>query len=394
MGKSAVRVGVIVSFLLALAVGPAAEDKARAAGKGGGRVQVKTFGQTEDGKIVYEYLLTNGKGMSARILSYGATVMELHVPDRDGKPGDVALGYFDLKGYLHNTPYFGSIIGRVANRIAGGSFTLDGKQYKLNTDDIVSCLHGGKQGFDKRVWQSASVSKPGEPASVTLRYKSKDGEEGFPGNLSCEVTYTLTDDNELRIDYKATTDKATPVNLTNHSYFNLATPEAGDILGHELMLAADRYTPAGPNLLPTGKIEPVAGTPYDFTTPHTIGERISQLKGSPDAGDPGGYDVNYVLNSGGKKLALAARVYEPKSGRVMEMLTTEPGVQFYSGNFLSGTLQGTKRRVAYNKHAGFCLEAQHFPDAVHHPNFPSIILQPGQTYTQTTVYKFSTRPKG
>ncbi len=243
-------------------------------------------------------------------------------------------------------------------------------------------LHGGKVGFDKKVWKAKVLEK--KAPSVQLSYLSKDGEEGYPGNLSVTVTYTLSDDNELGIDYRATTDKPTPVNLTNHSYFNLAGPASGDILGHELMLAADRYTPTDAALIPTGEVKPVAGTPLDFTKPQKIGARIAEVKG-----DPSGYDHNYVLTAN-RGLALAARVYEPKTGRVMEMYTTEPAVQFYTGNFLDGSVKG-KGGVAYKKHQGFCLEAQHYPDAVNHHEFPSIILKPGQTYTQTTVYKFSTK---
>jgi aldose 1-epimerase len=342
------------------------------------------FGKTADGKPVELYVLTNAHGLKAKIITYGGIVTELHTPDRDGKLADVVLGFDNLKAYLAGHPYFGALVGRVANRIAKGKFTLDGKVYQLAVNNGPNALHGGLKAFDKKVWKAEPIEGADGPG-VRLSYLSADGEEGYPGNLSVTVTYTLTNQNELRIDYKATTDKDTPINLSNHSYFNLAGPTGGDILGHELMLAADQYTPVDATLIPTGEIKPVKGTPLDFTTPTPIGARIDQLKG-----DPSGYDHNFVLRSGGKSLALGARVHEPKTGRVMEMYTTEPGVQFYTGNFLDGKLTG-KQGVAYKKHAGFCLEAQHFPDSVNHPNFPSVILKPGSTYTQTTVYKFSAK---
>jgi aldose 1-epimerase len=340
------------------------------------------FGKTTDGDPVTLYTLTNGK-VTAKVMTYGALLTELHVPDRGGKPADVVLGFDNLQGYLAGHPYFGATIGRVANRIAGGKFTLKGKEYTLAKNDGPNTLHGGLKGFDKVAWKAEVVDSPSGVA-VRFTYRSPDGEEGFPGNLTASVTYTLTGQNELRLDYTATTDQATPVNLTNHSYFNLAGPGSGPILGHELMLAADQYTPVDDTLIPTGQTAPVKGTPLDFTSPTAIGARIDQLKG-----EPGGYDHNFVLRGGGA-LPLAARAYDPRSGRVLEMFTTEPGVQFYSGNFLDGKLTG-KGGIAYKKHQGFCLEAQHFPDSVHHPNFPSVVLEPGKTYTQTTVYKFSAR---
>jgi aldose 1-epimerase len=370
----------VAAVLAALAAVPAGEGNDR--GRTG--VQKIPFGKTSDGTAVDLYVLTNGHGVTAKVMTYGAILTELHVPDRDGKLEDVALGFNNLEGYLAGHPYFGATVGRVANRIARGRFTLDGKEYRLAVNNGPNALHGGRKGFDKVVWQAEAVEGSGAPA-VRLRYRSPDGEEGYPGNLDVVVTYSLTDDDAVRIDYEARTDKPTPVNLTNHSYFNLAGPRAADILGHELMLAADHYTPANDTLIPTGEIKPVRGTPLDFTTPTTIGARIDQLKG-----DPVGYDHNFVLRGGGKSPALAARVHEPKTGRVLEMSTTEPGVQFYTGNFLDGTLKG-KGGTVYRKHAGFCLEAQHFPDSVNHPEFPSTILRPGQTYTQTTVYKFSAR---
>jgi aldose 1-epimerase len=342
------------------------------------------FGQTAEGTAVDLYTLTNALGMKAKIMTYGAILTELHVPDHDGKLEDVVLGFDGVKSYLAGHPYFGATTGRVANRIAKGKFTLDGKEYTLFVNNGPNALHGGKKGFDKVVWKAEPVQSA-DGVGVKFSYVSPDGEEGYPGNLSTTVTYTLTNQNELKIDYHATTDEATPVNLTNHTYFNLAGAKSGDILGHEMMLAADKYTPVDETLIPTGEVKPVQGTPLDFTKPTPIGARLNQLKT-----DPVGYDHNFVLRGEGKTLALAARVREPKTNRVMEMYTTAPGVQFYTGNFLDGTLKG-KGGVVYKKHHGFCLEAQHFPDSVHHENFPSTILRPGKTYAQTTVYKFSAK---
>jgi aldose 1-epimerase len=339
------------------------------------------FGKTPDGAPVEQYVLSNGK-MTVKVITYGAIVTEIDVPDRNGKIADVVLGFDNLEGYLGGHPYFGAATGRVANRIAKAKFTLDGKEYKLAANNGPNTLHGGLKAFDKVVWKAADVSGPAGPA-VKMSYLSPDGEEGFPGNLSVDITYTVTPSNELRIDYKATTDKATPVNITNHSYFNLAGPAAGSILGHEMMLAADLYTPVDDTLIPTGETASVQGTPLDFTRPATLGSRIGDLKG-----EPGGYDHNYVIRGGGKELALTARVTEPVSGRVLEMFTTEPAVQLYTANFLDGTLKG-KGGVIYKKQQAFCLEAQHYPDSVNQPKFPSTILRPGTTYTQTTVYKFS-----
>jgi aldose 1-epimerase len=354
-------------------------------GKGGkASVEKRTFGTTADGTAVDLYVLTNSSGVKAKLITYGALLTEMHVPDREGKTADVVLGFDNLDAYLAGHPMFGATVGRVANRIADAKFTLDGKEYKLAANDGPNTLHGGKKGFDKAVWK-AEAKEAADGVSVRFTHRSPDGDEGFPGNLDVAVTYTLTNKNELKIDYTATTDKATPVNLTHHSYFNLSGGKTADILGHELMLTADKYTPVNDKLIPTGKIESVQGTPLDFTKPAVIGARFDQLKG-----DPIGYDHNYVLPGEGKSLALAARVVEPKSGRVLEMYTTEPGVQFYTGNFLDGKLKG-KGGTVYGKHAGFCLEAQHFPDSVHHPEFPSIILQPGKTYRQTTVYTFLTK---
>jgi aldose 1-epimerase len=378
--------GGFVVFLggLGALVVPANRSALAAKGEAKVRVEKQPYGKTADGKPVDMYVLTNSHGMKAKVITYGAILTDLEVPDRDGKVGNVVLGFDDLKGYLTAHPFFGATVGRVANRIAGGKFTLKGKTYRLAVNNGPNSLHGGKKGFDKVLWKAQVVRRKAGPA-VQFTYESPDAEEGYPGTLSVAVTYTLTDDNEIKIDYKATTDKATPVNLTNHSYFNLAGPQSGTILGHELMLAADKYTPVDDALIPTGEIKPVKGTPLDFTKAKKIGADIAEVKG-----DPNGYDHNFVLRKGKKRLKRAARVYEPKTGRAMDMYTTEPGVQFYTGNFLDGKVKG-KGGVAYKKHQGFCLEAQHFPDAVHHKNFPSIILEPGKTYTQTTVYKFSSK---
>jgi aldose 1-epimerase len=357
--------------------------EAGGAPKSQGSVERMDFGKTPEGTPVELYVLTNGR-VTAKVMTYGATLTELLVPDRNGKAADVVLGFDKLAGYLAGHPYFGTTTGRVANRIAKGRFTLDGTEYKLAVNNPPNTLHGGVKALDKVVWKAKDASGPDGPA-VRLSYRSPDGEEGFPGNLAVNVTYTVTADDALKIDYSATTDKATPVNLTNHSYFNLAGPAAGPILGHEMFLAADQYTPVDDMMIPTGELRPVRGTPLDFTTPTKIGAQIDEIKG-----DPGGYDHNYVIRGDGKTRALCARVYEPESGRVLEMYTTEPGVQFYTANFLDGSLTG-KGGVVYKKRQAFCLEAQHFPDSVNHPEFPSTILRPGETYQQTTIYKFSAR---
>lgn len=336
------------------------------------------FGALPDGTPVEIFTLSNARGIKARVMTYGAILVSLDLPDRTGAFADCVLGYDSLDGYLKTTPYFGAIVGRYGNRIAKGRFTLDGAEYKLAANDGENHLHGGNRGFDKVVW-TAEPFTDSDSAGVALTYLSEDGEEGYPGNLAAKVTYELTSADELRVDYEVTTDKATPVNLTHHSYFNF-TAGARDILGHELMLAADRFTPVDAGLIPTGELRAVAGTPMDFTAPAAIGSRIAQVEG--------GYDHNYVLTSGGGALAPAARVFDPESGRVMEILTTEPGIQFYSGNFLDGTIAGKGGRV-YGKHWGFCLETQHFPDSPNKPGFPSTILRPGAAYTSRTVHKFS-----
>lgn len=372
---------VLVAAWLGWPGSPLVEAGAAQEPRGKRSAQKMDFGKMPDGTPVELYTLSNGR-VTARVMTYGGIITELHVPDRAGKTADVVLGFDTLDDYIARSPHFGAITGRVANRIARAEFTLDGKEYRLAANNGPNTLHGGKKGFDKVVWKAQDVSGPAGPA-VKLTYLSRDGEEGFPGNLNVAVTYTLTDDNALRIDYTATTDRATPVNLTNHSYFNLAGHASGTILDQELMLAADQYTPSDDQYIPTGQIAPVGGTPLDFTTPTAIGARIGQIQG-----EPGGYDHNYVIRPSGSSPAFAARARDPKSGRVLEMYTTEPGVQLYTSNFMDGNLKG-KGGAAYKKHQAFCLEAQHYPDALHHPNFPSIILRPGVTYTQTTIYKFS-----
>jgi aldose 1-epimerase len=380
---------ILIPALLGLLVGAAAGVKGglmttsssanSGAGVPGAGLTRAQFGKMPDGTTVELYTLTSGNGMTVKVITYGAIVTSIDVPDKSGKTGDVALGFDNLARYLGTHPYFGATVGRVGNRIARGRFTLDGVEYKLAVNNGPNHLHGGIRGFDKVLWKAVQV--PGGMPSVKFSYLSRDGEEGYPGNLSATVTFSVTPANELKIEYTATTDKATPVNLTNHSYFNLAGAGNGDILGHLMMLNADRYTPVDDTLIPTGEIAPVTGTPMDFTKPTAIGARISHVKG--------GYDHNYVLNGGGSASPmLAARVKEPKSGRVMEVRTTQPGVQFYTGNFLDGTVSGVGG--VYRKHYGFCLETQHFPDSVHHPDFPSAILRPGDTYHTVTVYRFLT----
>ncbi len=339
------------------------------------------FGRLPDGTVIDLYTLNNSQGLRARIMTYGAIVVSLEVPDREGKVADITLGYDSLDGYLETTPYFGAVVGRYGNRIAKGRFTLDGMEYTLATNNGENHLHGGIKGFDKVVWTAEPVRED-DAVGVKLSYLSPDGEEGYPGNLQSVVTYWITEANEFKVTYLAETDRVTPVNLTHHSYFNLAGQGTGDILGHELMLSADRYTPVDEGLIPTGELRAVASTPFDFTTPHTVGERIAQVEG--------GYDHNFVLNKDGDELTLAARVAEPSSGRVMEIFTTEPGIQFYAGNFLDGSITGKVGKV-YHKHYGFCLETQHFPDSPNHAHFPSTILRPGEQYQSLTIHRFSNR---
>lgn len=349
------------------------------------QISRQPFGSTPDGTAVELYTLRNSKGVEARISNYGGLVISLKVPDRTGAMGDVTLGYDTLAGYLKETPYFGALIGRYGNRIANGKFTLDGRQYTLATNNGPNALHGGLKGFDKVVWEPKVIVTPQGPA-LQLRYLSRDGEEGYPGNLDVTAIYSLTEDNGLKVEFTATTDKATVVNLTHHSYFNLAG--SGDILGHVVKILSDKFTPVDSTLIPTGELQPVAGTPFDFRTPTAIGARIGQNDEQLKFG--GGYDHNWVINKPAGELALMAEVYEPKTGRVMEVLSTEPGLQFYSGNFLDGTITGKYGQV-YAHRTGFCMEPQHFPDSPNKPSFPSVVLRPGQVYRNTIVYRFSTR---
>jgi aldose 1-epimerase len=371
-------------FVLLLFVSAALAQEAAMA-KGKLQVRQETFGKTADGKSVDLYTLTNSNGLEVRAMTYGGIIVSMRVPDRKGKLADIVLGHDDFDGYLVNPPYFGAIVGRYANRIANGTFTLDGVKYTLPKNDGQNTLHGGLIGFNKVIWE-AKEFKNEKGVGVAFNYLSKDGEEGFPGNLKVKVSYTLTNENQLIIDYEATTDKATPLNLTQHTYFNLAGEGNGDILAHEVMLNADRFTPADKTLIPTGEIRPVKGTPLDFTTPTAIGARINDNYEQLVIGH--GYDHNFVIKRKDNSLTLAARAREPNSGRVLEVFTTEPAVQLYSGNFLDGTLVG-KQGHAYKKREGFCLETQHFPDSPNHPDFPSTILRPGTTFRSQTVFKFS-----
>lgn len=335
---------------------------------------------THEGKEIIEYTIASPSGMQVSIVNYGGTVTKLVAPDKSGNMGDVVLGYDSLSGYLQTgNPYFNALIGRYGNRIAAGKFTLDGQAYTLAGNNNGNSLHGGNKGYDKVVWTGKKLSD----SSLQLNYLSKDGEEGYPGNLDMQVVYTLTPDNGLKIDYTAKTDKATPVNLTSHCYFNLSAGADSTILNHELEIAADKYTPVNEVLIPTGKIEEVKGGAMDFTKAKPIGRDIAQVSG--------GYDHNWVLNKSGNDLDRVASLYHAASGRYMEVLTTEPGLQFYSGNFLDGTLTNTKAGKKYVKHAALCLETQHFPDSPNQPSFPNTILKPGETYRHTTVYKFSTK---
>lgn len=355
----------------------------------GASISFVPFGE-HDGEDVFLYTLSAGD-LTVDITNYGGIITRMLAPGRDGSVADVALGYNTLEAYEEATPYFGALIGRVGNRIAGGAFTLDDKTYTLvknNAPAGIGCtLHGGTTGFDKVVWDATPSFVDGRPA-LTLEYLSVDGEEGFPGNLSVKVVYSITEDNGLRMDYHATTDKATPVNLTNHNYFNLRGEGSGSINGHVLQINAKRYTPVDAGLIPTGELAKVKGTPFDFTTPTAIGARVDENHQQLKFG--GGYDHNWVLDSQDGDMALAATVYEPSSGRVLEVWTQEPGLQFYGGNFLDGSNVGNSGRP-YEYRTGFCLETQHYPDSPNQKRFPSIILRPGDVYETSTIYKFTTR---
>jgi aldose 1-epimerase len=379
---------ILASLVLATAViyvGSCETQCGAKKGKEPGKMSVKVepFGKTADGQAVEIVTMTNSNGLVAKITNYGGILVSMEVPDRQGKLGDVVLGFDKLDGYLKPHPCFGAIVGRYANRIGGAKFKLDGSEYKLAANSGTNTLHGGIKGFDKVVWKIEKAEAKGNKTELKLGYTSKDGEEGYPGNLKCIVTYTLTADNKLEMKYEATTDKPTVVNLTNHAYWNLAGQGSGDVLGHELMINADKYTAVDKELIPTSELKSVKDSPLDFTKPMTIGSRIKQV-------DIGGYDHNYVLKGKAGQMRLAARVYEPKSGRVMEIQTTEPGIQFYSSNWLDGTLKGKDGKV-YNKYGAFCLETQHYPDSPNKPNFPSVVLRPGEKYETVTVHTFSTK---
>lgn len=345
-------------------------------------ISKQPYGQTADGQSVDLYTLTNAAGVELGVTNFGGIITSLRVPDRAGAMGDVVHGFDRWDGYLRGHPFFGALVGRYGNRIARGKFTLNGVEYSLALNNGPNALHGGLKGFDKVAWQANAISTDAGPGLV-LRYLSRDGEEGYPGNLSVVVTYVLADPAELRISYSANTDKDTVINLTNHSYFNLAG--GGDILGHEVQLFADQFTPVDANLIPTGVLQDVSGTPFDFRTPTAIGARINDAHEQITRG--GGYDHNFVVRGPMGALRPAARATEPMTGRALEVFTTEPGVQFYTGNFLDGSLTG-KRGAVYARRSGFCLETQHFPDSPNQPGFPSTVLKAGETYRSTTVFRF------
>lgn len=380
--------GRICMLAFLMAFGPefassAPGGEAQTATKKGAHVDKAEFGKMPDGTVIESFTIYNTQGASAKLITYGATVAELHVPDKNRKMGDVVLGFDNLEGYLGNHPHFGGTIGRYGNRIAKGRFTLDGKEYQLAINNPPNSLHGGPTGFDRRVWKGELVEVK-DGAAVRFTYFSKDGEESFPGNLTATVTYTLTNENELKLEYTATTDKDTVVNLTNHSYFNLSGTDTGNILKYILYVNADKYTPVDSTLIPTGEIASVAGTPLDFLQPTAIGSRIAELK------EIGGYDHNYALNGKAGTLRVAAKVTDPESGREMEVLTTEPGVQFYSAIGLNGSIKG-KGGVGYEKYGAICLETQHFPDSPNRPNFPSTVLKPATKFHSETIYKFTAK---
>ncbi|HKV38417.1 MAG TPA: aldose epimerase family protein [Blastocatellia bacterium] len=368
---------LVLGIIVVLAPWAAARPKAD--------ITVQPFGHMPDGRQIDLYTLTNASGMEARIITYGGILVSLKAPDHNGVMGDVVLGYDSLEGYLNKSPFFGALIGRYGNRIGKGKFSLGGHEYQLATNDGANHLHGGVKGFDKVVWKAHELRSPAG-VSLSLSYLSKDGEEGYPGNLAVTVVYTLTARNELKLDYTATTDKQTVVNLTNHSYFNLAG--GGTILDHTLLINANRFTPIDDGLIPTGELRSVKGTPMDFTKPTAIGSRINNASDQLKYGK--GYDHNWVLNPGKAKMKFAARLHDPSSGRTMEIYTDQPGLQFYSGNFLDGTITGKGGQV-YEHRSGLCLETQHFPDSPNKPRFPSTVLKPGQKYHTTSVYRFSAR---
>lgn len=344
-------------------------------------VQHTHWGYSEE-KEIFLYTLQNKNGMTVQVSNFGGTIVSVIAPDKNGQYENLVLGFDSLSQYLGRNPLFGSLVGRYANRIAGdGRFMLDGKEYQLESVNNGVHMHGGARGFNRQVFDAVDEFATGDSAGVSIFYLSRDGEGGYPGNLRLTVTYTLTNDNALKIRYDALTDQTTILNLTNHSYFNL-TACKDNVLGHQVKLFADAYTVMDERLIPTGEIRPVIGTAYDFTSTHTIGEKIQDI--------PGGYDMNYVLRKPEAGLSLAAEIYEPGSGRFMQAYTTEPGMQFYTSNSFNGSIMG-RDGIAYPQYAGFCLEMQHFPDSPHHPEFPSVVLRPGETYHQLTVYRFSVK---
>lgn len=376
LGRAGLTV-LIASVMLLASAGAKAADKSPMK-----RLEKTEFGKLPDGSTAHLYTMRNSKGIVVKVTDYGLIITELHAPDRNGKGGNVVLGFDNLERYLKGHPFFGAIAGRYANRIGGARFSLDGKEYTLAANNGKNHLHGGRVGFDKKLWAAEPMQSTPDRIAIAFKYTSKDGEEGYPGNLALTVVYTLTDDNELIIDYSATTDKKTIVNVTNHSYFNLAG--SGDVREHALLIEADQYTPVDAELIPTGEIASVKGTALDFTSPRKIGERIEQT-------GIGGYDHNFVLRGGvTEKARLAARAHEPNSGRVMEVFTTEPGVQLYTAIHLNGSIVGTGG-VTYPKWGGFCLETQHYPDSPNKPNFPSVVLEPGKKFHSVTSFKFSTK---
>lgn len=379
------RIAWTVGILFIAAAGFATESSIARADTKGSKVTSQAFGKIADGTEAKLFSVTNAHGVTMKVTDYGARLVAVEVPDRNGKSANVTLGLDSAEKYAAHTSFFGCTTGRYANRIAKGRFTLDGKEYKLATNNGPNHLHGGKKGFDKYVWKSEPVSGPSNSAGVKFSFQSPDGDEGYPGTLSMTVTFLLTDKDEVRIEYTAMTDKPTVLNLTNHAYWNLAGAGNGDVLGHKLTVSADSFLAVDDGLIPTGKTTPVKGTHMDFTEPHEIGSRIAETKkGTPN---PNGYDHCYVLRGQKGELTLAARAEEPKSGRVMEVFTTEPGVQLYTANHLSGDASNG----GFQQHSAFCLETQHYPDSPNQPSFPATVLRPGQTYKQTTVYKFSVK---
>jgi aldose 1-epimerase len=383
---SGAKFGVVFSaFVFIIFLASAILAHGRSSKAAHGAVEEQPFGTTKEGKKITLYTLTNSHHMEIRAMNYGAIIVSLRVPDRKGQVADIVLGHDTLEGYFDNSPHLGGLVGRYANRIANGSFTLDGVKYSLPKNNGPNTLHGGIKGFDQAVWQDTPLKGK---TGVAFSYLSKDGEEGFPGNLKVKVTYSLTEANELVINYEATTDKPTVLNLSQHSYFNLAGEGTGDILNHEVMINADRFTPVDSTMIPTGELRPVKGTPLDFTTQTKVGTRIDDNYEQLVLGK--GYDHNFVINRKAEGLVSAARAYEPTSGRVMEISTDQPGVQFYTGNFLDGTVTGKQGHV-YKQRYGLCFETQHFPDSPNHPEFPSVVLRPGQTFHSRTIFKFSAK---